>query len=84
MEAQKKWLEKQILILTGIKLTVKPVIVFPGWYIENRNKRSDVWVLEPKALPTYICNLPKTLSEENTRLISNHISQYIRTTYDQL
>jgi len=83
VEAQKKWLEKQIAKLTGIKLTVKSVIVFPGWYVENRNKGSDVWVLEPKALPTYISNLPKILTEEKVRLISNHISGYIRTTYDE-
>ena len=81
VEAQKKWLEKQIVTLTGINLTVKPVIVFPGWYIENKNKRSHVWVLEPKALPIYISNLPKVLTEENVRLISNHISSYIRSTY---
>ena len=49
-EAQKSWLEKQIAKLTGIKLTVKPVVVFPGWFIENRSKVSSLWVLEPKAL----------------------------------
>jgi len=81
--AQKKWLEQQIAKLTGIKLTVKPVIVFPGWYIENRDKRNNVWVLEPKALPAYISNEPKILTEENVRLISNHISSYIRTTYNE-
>lgn len=83
VEAQKKWLEKQVVKLTGIKLTVKPVVVFPGWYVENRSKRNDVWVLEPKALPTFIGNSPKTLTEENVRLISNHLSRYIRTTYDE-
>jgi len=82
VEAQKKWLEKQIVLLTGIKLMVKPVVVFPGWYVENQNKGSNIWVLEPKALPTFIGNLPKTLSEESIRVISNHISRYIRTTYD--
>ena len=83
VEAQKKWLEKQVVKLTGIKLTVKPVVVFPGWYVENRSNRNDVWVLEPKALPTFIGNSPKTLTEENVRLISNHLSRYIRTTYDE-
>lgn len=82
VEAQKKWLEKQIVLLTGIQLIVKPVVVFPGWYIENQNKGSNIWVLEPKALPIFIGNLPNTLSEENVRLISNHISRYIRTTND--
>lgn len=82
-EAQKKWLEKQIVLLSGIKITVKPVIVFPGWYIENQNKWRNIWVLEPKALPTFIGNLPKTLDEEKVRKISNDISRYIRTTYEQ-
>jgi len=84
VKAQKNWLEKQIVNLTGIKLAVKPVIVFPGWYIENQNKQSDIWVLEPKALPSYIANTPKIITEEKVRLISNHISSYIRTTYDEI
>ncbi len=81
--AQKNWLEKQVLKLTGIKLTVKPVVVFPGWYVENRQKGNEIWVLEPKALPTYINNSPKVLSKDNVRLISNYISRYIRGTYNE-
>ncbi len=81
-EAQKSWLEKQVAKLTGIKVSVKPVIVFPGWYVESKSSGNNVWVLEPKALPTFINNAPKTLTEEQVRLISNHLSRYIRTTYD--
>ncbi len=82
-EAQKSWLEKQIIKLTGIKCSVKPVVLFPGWYIENATHGNSVWVLEPKALPAFLNNLPKTLSKEQTRLISNHISRYIRSTYNE-
>lgn len=82
--AQKSWLEKQIATITGLKVSVKPVVVFPGWYIENRqNNKDELWVLEPKALPTYIENSPKIISEDNVRLISNHLSRFIRTTYDK-
>ena len=81
--AQKAWLENRVASLTGVKVAVRPVVVFPGWYIENRNKGSEVWVLEPKALPSYIDNSPKILSEEKVRLISNHLSGYIRTSYDE-
>jgi len=80
--AQKSWLERQVLVLAGIKVSVQPVVVFPGWYVDNQNKESKLWVLEPKALPKYIETLPKIISKENVRLISNHISRYIRTTYD--
>jgi hypothetical protein len=82
-EAQKNWLEKQIVNLTGIKLSVKPVVAFPGWYIDNRNQGANVWVLEPKALPAFINKLPKILTEEQVRLISNHVSRFIRTTYNE-
>jgi hypothetical protein len=82
--AQKSWLEKHIATITGLKVSVKPVVVFPGWYIENhQNNKDDIWVLEPKALPTYIENSPKLISEDNVRLISNHLSRFIRTTYDK-
>ena len=81
-QAQKSWLEKQIVLLAGINVPVKPVVVFPGWYIDNQNKADEVWVLEPKALPAFIENLPKILSEDTVRLVSNYISRYIRTTYD--
>ena len=82
--AQKNWLEKQIATITGLKVLVKPVVVFPGWYIENhQNNKNEIWVLEPKALPTYIENSPKLISEDNVKLISNHLSRYIRTTYDK-
>ena len=82
--AQKSWLEKHIATITGLKVSVKPVVVFPGWYIENhQNNKNEVWVLEPKALPTYIENSPKIISEDEVKLISNHLSRYIRTTYDK-
>ena len=82
--AQKSWLEKHIATIAGLKVSVKPIVVFPGWYIENhQNNKDEVWVLEPKALPTYIENSPKLISADNVRLISNHLSRYIRTTYDK-
>lgn len=81
--AQKNWLEKHIASITGQKLIVKPVVAFPGWYIDNHQNKGEVWVLEPKAIPTYIENAPILLSIDNVRLISNHLSRYIRTTYDK-
>lgn len=82
-KAQKKWLEKTISELTGIKLMVIPVVVFPGWYIkDNREEKRDrVWVLEPKALPAYIDNQSNVISGEQVRLIANHISIHNRAAY---
>jgi hypothetical protein len=79
--ASSKWLKDILSETTGKIFEVKPVILFPGWFVESTGKRkkSDIWVLNPKALPTYIDNLPNILSQEDMMLASFHISRYIRT-----
>ena len=78
--AQAKWLQTIIKDSTGKTLPVRPVVVFPGWYIESKqdHKKNGLWVLNPKALPTYISNAPTTLTHEDMILISFHISRFIR------
>lgn len=80
VRAASKWLNDLILQVTGLKLTAKPVIVFPGWFIEqtSESKTSDVWVLNPKALPTFIGNSKDKLSIEQVRMVSGHLSRYVR------
>lgn len=80
VRAASKWLNDLIQETTGLKLTVKPVIVFPGWFIEptSESKTSDVWVLNPKALPTFIGNSKDQLSIEQVRMVSGHLSRYVR------
>jgi len=77
--AASSWVESVINETTGRKIAVKPVVVFPGWFIETKNNKNDIWVLNPKALPTYIENTPDILSKEDMMLFSYHISRYIRT-----
>jgi Nuclease-related domain len=85
VRAASKWLNDLILETTGLKLNVKPVIVFPGWFIEptSESKTSDVWVLNPKALPTFIGNSKEQLSIEQVRMVSGHLSRYIRSFEDK-
>lgn len=80
VRAASKWLSDLILESTGLKLTAKPVIVFPGWFIEptSESKTSDVWALNPKALPTFIGNSKERLSIEQVRMVSGHLSRYVR------
>lgn len=80
VKAEANWLKNVMKESTGKHIPVKPVIVFPGWYIEASasSKQSDIWVLNPKALPTFIGNAPQTLSREEMMLISFSISRYIR------
>lgn len=80
-KAEANWLREMLKESSGKEVKVKPVIVFPGWYIDNSaaNRDLNVWILNPKALPKYIANIPIILSKEDLMLLSYNISRYIRT-----
>jgi hypothetical protein len=64
---------------TGKVFSVRPVVVFPGWYIETTSgSLREVWVLEPKALPAFLGNAAKLLSSEDVNLAAYHLSRYVR------
>ena len=68
-KAQASWLKALLLESTGKSIDVRPVIVFPGWFVMNSARTfKDIWVLEPKALPTFLDNEPSRLSREDIKL----------------
>ena len=81
MRAASKWLQSVLRESTGLNFAVKPVILFPGWYVEStiEGKKSGIWVLNPKALPGFMDNRPDVISQDNVMLAAYHISRYIRT-----
>lgn len=80
VQAAAHWLGVLIRNTTGKQFHVKPVIVFPGWYIETKPeaKNADIWVLNHKSLPTYIANNRESISPEEAALIAHSLSVYIR------
>lgn len=78
--AQARWLGQLLAESSGRKVPVRPVIVFPGWFIEGplREKKSEVWVLEPKALPGFLDHEPEALAPEDVNLLAFHLSRYVR------
>jgi len=79
-KAQSRWLKGLLTESTGRIFEVRPVVVFPGWWIEQRpGSTRQVWVLEPKALPGFLANEPVVLVPEDIKLASFHISRFIRT-----
>jgi hypothetical protein len=78
--AEAMWLKNFFLESTGKKITVQPIVVFPGWYIDGPPKgtKSDVWVLNPKGLPAYVERRRETLSPEDVKLLNYHLSRYVR------
>jgi len=79
--AQANWLSKQIQSSTGKQFRIRPVIVFPGWFVEPSSQDTHVWVLNPKALPSFIQKEPISISESDLCLLSYHLSRIIRSNH---
>lgn len=77
--AQSSWLQRLLAESTGKAFPVRPVVLFPGWFIEDsRASRRDLWVLEPKALPAFLQQEKAVASMEDVKLAAYHLSRYIR------
>lgn len=58
---------------------VQPVVVFPGWFIEPFDTKAvGAWVLEPKALDSYIGNESERLSRDEVKAMASALSSFIR------
>ena len=78
--AQAKWLQELILETSGKRVPVRPVVVFPGWFVvpTAEAKASDVWVLNPKALPAFIEHSDTQLAGADVHLVASHLTLYVR------
>jgi hypothetical protein len=73
-----RWLECELEKSTGKRFAIRGVVVFPGWFVDQRSPRGSVWVLEPKALPGFIEKEPATIAPADVALASYHLSRYVR------
>jgi hypothetical protein len=78
--AEAGWLARLLKESTGLTFPVRGVVVFPGWWVDQMNKerRRKVWVLEPKALPTFIEREPAKLTSDEVAMAAFHLSRYVR------
>jgi len=76
--AAARWLARKLEESTGKQFAVRGVVVFPGWYVEQRSGRGAVWVLEPKMLPGFIEQEPVSVAPTDVALAAFHLSRYVR------
>ena len=77
--AQASWLKNLLAESTGRKFDVAPVVLFPGWFIQQAaGSLREIWVLEPKALPAFLDRAPLRLEPADARLAAYHLSRFIR------
>jgi hypothetical protein len=76
--AEAAWLRKLIKKSTTKDVRVRPVVLYPGWYITPQPKGAEVWVLNPDALPAFIEHEDVVLSPEDINLVTLHLELYVR------
>jgi hypothetical protein len=75
------WVQDLIKKSTGRFFPVRPVVLFPGWYVEALNPAAQrsVWVLNPKSLRSFMQYEKDDIPPEDVSLVAYHLSRYIRT-----
>ena len=75
------WLRRTLEESTGKRLPIRGVVVFPGWFVNpmTPEAKKEIWVLEPKALPSFIEQEPVRLSDADMALAAFHLGRYVRT-----
>ena len=73
-----RWLGEMLRASTGKEFPVRPVVLFPGWFVEPFPKGSSVWVLNPQALPSFIQHEPTQINESDLHMAAFHLARYIR------
>jgi len=77
--AQAAWLRRLLSDSTGKAIPVRPVVLFPGWFVnDSRQNKRELWVLEPKALPIWLGNEKAVLAADEVAMVSHHLSRYVR------
>jgi len=75
------WLRKILgrTVSTKKLFTVKPVVVFPGWWYEDTGNNKDAWVLNPGQLEAWIAQEPKSLTEADTEIAKERLIPFSTT-----
>ncbi len=75
-----RWLTKTLQDSTGKTFAVRPVVLFPGWFVQPIPRGCAVWVLEPKALPSFVQHEPMRIADPDLHLAAYHLTRIVRTT----
>ncbi|RUO20886.1 nuclease [Aliidiomarina iranensis] len=83
VSAASAWLRELLEDSSGRKVPVKGIVTFPGWYIDSSHNTSknNIWVLNPKAIPSFIGKQNQMISMEDVNLFKFHLGKYVRAEY---
>jgi hypothetical protein len=83
-KANAKWLSKLLQETTGKRFPVRPVLAFPGWWVNRSGAglNGDLLVINPKQMEYELSRSPERLRSEDVHLCAYHLDRHIRTAKD--
>jgi hypothetical protein len=73
-----RWLSTWLGSATGEKVFVRPILTFPGWWVESRSSADDIKVVNPKQIPSIIFSYRASLSDDKRKRIIHQLDQKCR------
>jgi hypothetical protein len=71
-------LQRILLEETGVKVSVRSVVLFPGWYVNEQPKGVETWVLNEKSFVKFLDYESDRLSPEETFKLAAGLGRYVR------
>ena len=63
---------------TGLKITPRPVVLYPGWFVDKQPRGVDVWVLNETVFPKWVSNEKQRLQDTEVHAIKAAIARRSR------
>jgi hypothetical protein len=79
-KAQANWIRSLLKDFRTKDVPIRPVVLYPGWFVTSQPKGVEVWVLNEKALPSFIENERLSLSSEEVDALAGYLMLYLRNT----
>lgn len=76
-KAQSSWLQELLSASTGEKIKVQPVVIYPGWFIENQSNDASVWVLNEYLLESKLTHAAQVLPEDKINRAAYQLNRYV-------
>lgn len=72
------WIWDLLKASTRREFPVTPVVLFPGWYVEQDPGEHEAMVLNSKSLPAFLKRRPVLLDGSQASMAAFHLKQFIR------
>lgn len=78
LETNSRWLSQHLSSATGMKIEAEPMLALPGYYIEKRIGKSNVFVFNPKQPKKFFSNSRVVFTPEQVQQIAHQVEQLCR------